>query len=197
MNIMNETIQNLTKAFIGESMARNRYTMYAKTAQKEGYPQISDIFLATADNERVHAKWLFRLINELKKKSSENLDEIHVEAAAPTTLGSTVDNLKSAIAGEHYENTIMYPDFAKTAEKEGFKEIAVRLRSIANAETHHEDRYATLLKKVQGKTVFKKNEKVRWICMKCGYVHEGKEPPAKCPACDHGKEEFEILCEKY
>ncbi|MDH4028491.1 MAG: rubrerythrin family protein, partial [Nitrospirota bacterium] len=121
---MNETIKNLTKAFIGESQARNRYTFYAKIALNEGYDQISELFLLTADNEREHAKWLFRLINALKKKSGENLDEIIVEAAAPTTLSNTIDNLKSAIAGEHYENTEMYPAFAAVAEKEGFPDIA-------------------------------------------------------------------------
>ena len=117
---MRKTIENLTKAFIGESQARNRYTFYSKIAQKEGFDQISEIFLITADNEREHAKWLFRLINELKKKSNEPLNEIIVEAAAPTVLGNTAENLKAAIEGEHHEYTKMYPEFADIAEKEGF-----------------------------------------------------------------------------
>ena len=194
---MEETIQNLAKAFIGESQARNRYTMYAKIAKREGYEQISEIFLVTADNEREHAKWLFRLINELKKKSSKEWDPIKVEAEAPTTLGSTTENLKAAIAGEHYENTEMYPGFADIAENEGFPDIAKRLRAISKAEEHHEDRYRRLLDQTEGKTVFKKDKKVQWVCRKCGYVHEGEEPPEKCPSCDHPKEYFELKCERY
>lgn len=194
---MNATIQSLTKAFIGESQARNRYTFYAKIAQKEGFDQIAEIFLLTAENEREHAKWLFKLINELKSKSNENLDEITVEAAAPTTLGSTVENLKAAIAGEHYETTTMYPEFADVAEKEGLSEIATRLRSIARAEAHHEKRYKRLLKEVEGGTLFKKDKKVSWVCRKCGYVHEGEEPPKKCPSCDHESNYFEIECEEF
>ncbi len=194
---MEETIQNLAKAFIGESQARNRYTMYAKIAQKEGYEQISEIFLLTADNEREHAKWLFRLINKLKEKSGKEWDPINVEAEAPTTLGTTAENLKAAIAGEHYENTEMYPDFACVAEEEGFNDIACRLRAIAKAEEHHEDRYKRLLDQVEGRTVFKKGKKVQWVCRKCGYVHEGEEPPGKCPSCDHPKEYFELKCECY
>lgn len=194
---MKETIENLTKAFIGESQARNRYTFYAKIAKKEGYEQISEIFLVTADNEREHAKWLFRLINELKKKSDEGLDEIKVEAVAPTILGNTIENLKSAIAGEHYEYTEMYPEFADIAKEEGFSEIADRLKAIAKAEEHHEERYKKLLRNVEGKTVFKKDERVKWVCRKCGYVHKGEEPPEKCPSCDHPSNYFQIKCEEY
>ncbi len=192
---MKNTIKNLTKAFIGESQARNRYTFYSKIAQNEGFEEIAGIFLITADNEREHAKWLFRLINELKKKSDENLDEITVEAAAPTTLGSTAENLKAAIAGEHYENTTMYPEFADVADKEGFREIAKRLGAISKAEEHHEERYRKLLKDVEGDTVFKKDKKVRWVCRKCGYTHEGETPPEKCPSCDHESNYFEVKCE--
>jgi len=192
-----ETIKNLTKAFIGESQARNRYTFYAKIAKKEGFEQISEIFLLTAENEREHAKWLFRLINELKKKSGEDMDEIVVEAAAPTTLGDTAENLKAAIAGENYENTKMYPEFADVAEKEGFTEIAKRLRAITIAEKHHEERYKKLLKEVEGKTFFKKDKKVYWVCRKCGYIHEGEEPPEVCPSCSHPKSYFELKCEEY
>ncbi|GBE17534.1 rubrerythrin-1 [archaeon BMS3Abin16] len=194
---MKETIENLTKAFIGESQARNRYTFYSKIAKKEGFEQIAELFLLTAENEKEHASWLFKLIQELKKKSSENLDEITVEAGAPTTLGTTGENLKAAIAGEHYEYTEMYPGFAGAAEKEGFSEIAERLRAIARAEKHHEERYKKILKEVEEGAVFKKEVKVSWVCRKCGYVHEGAQPPEKCPSCDHGSGYFQVECEEY
>ena len=194
---MEKTLENLTKAFIGESQARNRYTFYSKVAKKEGFPQISELFLKTADNEREHAKWLFRLINELKKKSGKPIDSIIVEAEAPTTLGNTVENLKSAIAGEHYENSEMYPEFAKVAEEEGYKDIAKRLRSISKAEEHHEARYIRLLEIVESGTAFEKTEEVTWICQKCAYTHQGTTPPEECPSCDHATKYFEILCEEY
>ena len=194
---MKNTIENLVKAFIGESQARNRYTFYAKIAKNEGYEQIAEILLITAENEKEHASNLFKLINELKKKSNEKLDEIKVEAAAPTVLGSTAENLKAAIAGENYENTKMYPEFAETAEKEGFPEIAERLRAIAKAEGHHEERYKKLLKEVNADTFFKKEKEVWWVCRECGYVHFGKEPPEECPSCDHLRRYFQLKCEEY
>jgi len=191
------TIKNLVKAFIGESQARNRYTFYAKIAKKEGFEQIAEIFLITAENEREHAKWLFRLINELKRKSNEEFEEIEVEVVAPTTLGNTKENLKAAIKGENYEYSKMYPEFADVAEKEGLEEIARRLRAIAIAEKHHEERYKKLLKEIEGNTVFKKEKKIYWVCRKCGYVHEGEEPPDECPSCSHPKNYFEKMCEEY
>jgi rubrerythrin len=194
---MKRTLENLAKAFIGESQARNRYTFYAKIAQKEGYDQIAEIFLITADNEREHAKWLFRLINELKEKSGESTNEINVKASTPTTLGSTTENLKAAIEGENYEYTKMYPEFASIAEEEGFPEIAARLRAIAKAEEHHEERYKKLLSEIESGTIFKKSKTVKWMCRKCGYVHEGPEPPEKCPSCNHGANYFQIKCEEY
>ena len=194
---MNETIKNLMKAFIGESQARNRYTMYSKVAKKEGYEQIADIFLVTADNEREHAKWNFQMMKQVKKKLKLEDDAITVDAEAPLVLDNTITNLKAAIAGENYENTIMYPEFADVAEKEGFPKIADRLRAIGVAEEHHEERYKKLLEQVEGKTVFKKDEKVKWVCRKCGYVHEGEEPPHTCPCCSHPHNYFEILCETY
>lgn len=194
---MKATIENLAKAFIGESQARNRYTFYSKIARKEGFEQIAGIFLVTTDNEKEHASWLFKLINELKKKSNENLDEINVEAVAPTILGNTAENLKAAIAGENYEHTKMYPEFADIAEKDGLPEIAKRLRAIAIAEKHHEERYRKLLKEVEAGTVFKKEKEVWWVCRECGYVHFGKEPPEKCPSCDHEKSFYQIKCEEY
>lgn len=194
---MDKTIKNLVKAFIGESQARNRYTFYSKIAKQEGYEQIAEIFLITAENEKEHANNLFKLINELKKKSSEKLDKIIVEASTPTILGSTAENLKAAIAGENYEHTQMYPEFAKVAEEEGYKEIAERLRAIAKAEEHHEERYQKLLKEVEAGTVFKKEKEVWWVCRECGYIHFGKEPPEKCPSCDHPRSYFQVKCEEY
>ncbi len=194
---MKETIQNLTKAFIGESQARNRYTFYSKIAGKEGYDQIAEIFLKTADNEREHAKWLFRMINDLKKKSDENLSEIIVEAAAPTTLSTTAENIKSAIAGEHYENTEMYPSFAETAEQENLPEIAKRIRAISKAEEHHEERYRKILKDIEDGTFFKKDTAKTWICRKCGYTHDDTTPPDECPSCNHPSSYFEVKNEDY
>ncbi len=194
---MKQTIENLAKAFIGESQARNRYSFYAKIAKKEGYEQIAEIFEVTADNEREHAKWLLRLLNELKKKSDEELKEINVEAAVPTTLGTTAENLKSAIEGEHYEHTEMYPEFADIAEQEGLPEIAARLRAIAVAEKHHKERFQKLLEEIEKDSVFKKEEKVYWICRKCGYVHSGERAPETCPSCSHPKNYFERMCETY
>ena len=194
---MSETIKNLAKAFIGESQARNRYTMYSKIAKKEGYEQIADIFLVTADNEREHAKWNFQMLKELRKKLKFEEEEISVDAAAPLVLDNTIANLKAAIAGENYEHTIMYPEFADIADKEGHSKIANRLRAIGRAEVHHEERYKKLLAQVEGKTVFRKTEKVQWVCRKCGYVHEGNEPPHSCPGCSHPHNYFELLCETY
>ena len=194
---MEETLKNLVKAFIGESQARNRYSFYAKTAREAGYEQLASIFLETAENEKEHAKRLFYYINELKKKSKQELKEIIVDAIAPLTWGDTIENLKAAIAGEHYENTIMYPEFAKTADKEKLPEIAKNLRFIALAEKHHEERYVQLLKVLESKSMFKKQEARFWVCKECGYVHFGKEPPDKCPACDHEKKYFQLKLEEY
>jgi len=194
---MKKTIENLVKAFIGESQARNRYTFYAKVAKKEDYEQIVEIFQITADNEKEHASNLFRLINELKKKTNEKLDKIEVEAEALTVLGSSAENLKAAITGENYEHTIMYPEFADAAEREGLPEIAARLRAIAKAEKHHEERYRKLLKQVEAGTFFKKEKEVWWVCRECGYIHFGKEPPKTCPSCDHSRSYFQLKCEEY
>jgi rubrerythrin len=190
---MSETLKNLTKAFIGESQARNRYTIYGKQAKKDGYPELEEIFNKTAENEREHAKWLFRMINQIK----ENDDEIIVDADAITILGDTADNLKSAIEGETFEAEEMYPEFADVAEKEGYSDIAARLRSIGKAEEHHEARFKDILSKVENKTFFKKDKEVTWECRKCAYTSKGQEPPAKCPSCDHPTEYFEVLCEKF
>jgi len=194
---MKKTLENLTKAFIGESQARNRYTFYAKIAKKEGYEQIAEVFQITADNEKEHAKRLFEHIQEVKEKLGEKENELVVEAGSPNTYGTTEENLKAAIAGENWEYTTMYPEFAEQAEKDGLQIIADRLRAIARAEVHHEERYKKILKEVQADTVFKKEEEKEWVCMECGYVHKGKTPPEKCPSCDHEKSYYQIKCEEY
>ncbi len=195
---MEKTLKNLAKAFIGESMARNRYTFYAKIAEKEGYHQIKEIFLITADNEREHAKWLFRMIDNVAKKIDANVSEILVETCpVPAGLGTTEENLKAAIAGEHYENTKMYPEFADVAESEGLSEVAERLRAIAVAEKHHEQRYQNLLNNLKNDTIYTKTTNVKWVCSKCGYVHEGTEPPDVCPSCGHPLQYFHLMCEEY
>ena len=192
-----ETLKNLGKAFIGESMARNRYSFYSKVALKEGFEQIGEIFLITAENERIHAKRLFEHIQELKGKESGKSQAMEVVAGVPMAFGGTAENLKAAIAGENYEHTKMYPEFAAVAEKEGFPKIAARMRAIAVAEKHHEERYKKLLKEVGSGTVFKKEKEAWWVCRECGYVHFGKEPPEKCPSCDHPKAFYQVKCEEY
>ncbi len=194
---MKQTLKNLAQAFIGESQARNRYSFYAKVAKKEGFEQIAEIFLITAENEKEHAKWLFRLINQLKEKEAEELEEIKVEGVVSTIFGDTKENLRAAIAGETYEYTEMYPQFAEIAEKENFPEIARRLRSIAIAEKHHKERFEALLNELEKGTLFKKDEEVWWVCRECGYVYFGKEPPEECPSCSHPQSFYQIKCENY
>ncbi len=194
---MSETIKNLAKAFVGESQARNRYTMYSKVAKKEGFEQIAEIFLITADNEREHAAKLFEEIQNLKKLPNESIEAIKIEAEAPTAYGATAENIKASIAGENWEHVTMYPEFAAVAEKEGYDKIAARLRAIAQAEEHHEERYKKLLEQVEAGTVFKKDEEVWWVCRECGYAHFGKEAPEKCPSCDHAQAYYQLKCEQY
>ena len=193
---MEQTLKNLCKAFIGESQARNRYTFYSKIAKKEGYEQIAEIFLITADNEREHAKKLFDHIQELKK-DAENPDEIQVESSVPTTFGTTIENLKAAINGENHEYTSMYPEFADTAKEENLLQISNRLRAIAIAEQHHEERFKKLLKQIKDATIFKKDKEIQWVCRECGYIHVGKEPQKNCPSCDHEKAFYQVKCEEY
>ena len=185
---MTETIKNLAKAFIGESQARNRYTYYASIAKKEGFEEISANFLLTADQEKEHAKVLMQFINELDSNSGET---IKVDADCATVMGDTIANLKAAIAGENHEHTSMYPEFADIAEKEGFSDIAVRLRNIARAEQNHEERYKKFLEHLENSTTFVRSEKVYWVCRNCGYVHEALNAPEECPACKHPKAYFE------
>jgi len=190
---MSKTLENLSKAFIGESQARNRYTIYSKIAKKEGYEQISAVFLETADQEREHAKWLFRMINEIKENSSP----VAVDSAVETTMGTTQENLQSAISGENYEYESMYPEFARIADEEGYPEIANRLRAIAVAEEHHEERFKKLLGVLENGSVFEKEEEVVWVCRKCGHVHTGKNAPNQCPSCGHPQGYFQVKSEEY
>jgi len=179
-----QTEKNLLTAFAGESQARNRYTYFASQAKKEGYEQIRAIFEETASQEKEHAKREFKFLQG---------GEVEIAAAFPAgVIGNTLENLKAAAAGEHYETTEMYPEFAETAEKEGFKEIANVFRNIAVAEKRHEDRYVALAKNIQEGRAFKREKPVRWVCRNCGYVHEGPEAPEKCPACAHPQAYFEL-----
>ncbi len=184
-----ETEQCLLKAFAGESQARNRYTYFASQAKKEGLEQMAAIFTETANQEKEHAKRLFKLLEG---------GEVEITAAFPAgVIGSTLENLKASAAGEHYENTEMYPDFAAIAEKEGFNDIAAIFEAIAIAEKQHEKRYLALAKNIEGNQVFKREQKVLWQCRNCGFVFEGAEAPRACPACAHPQAYFELLGENY
>jgi rubrerythrin len=184
------TEKNLLAAFAGESQARNRYTYAASVAKKEGYLQIAELFLETAENEKEHAKRFFKFLEG-------GMVEITAKYPAGVT-GTTAENLKAAAAGEHEEWTELYPAFAKIAKEEGFPEVSAAFTLIAKAEKAHEDRYLKLLASVEGKTVFAKAEKgTQWKCRNCGYVHEGPEAPGKCPACLHPQEYFEVKNENY
>ena len=173
---MSKTEENLKAAFAGESQARNMYTYFAKVARKEGYHYIAKIFEETAINEMRHAKDEFALLGG---------------------IGDTVANLKEAIAGEHYETTTMYPEFAAAAKEEGNKEAAILFKMIARVEAEHRNRYRKLLEMVENGTVFKRDEPIRWKCAVCGYIHEGTEPPAKCPCCKHPREYYEPECMEF
>ena len=186
-----QTEINLLKAFAGESQARNRYTYFASKAKKEGYIQIQSIFEETANHEKEHAKRLFKYL--------ESGEELEITAAFPAgTIGITMENLKESAAGENHEHSTMYPEFAVTANKEGFTDIAATFKSIAVAELYHEQRFLALLENIKKDQVFKKEKSVTWRCRNCGYTHEGKEPPSNvCPACAHAKAYFELTPENY
>ena len=184
-----KTEVNILTAFAGESQARNRYTYFASQAKKEGYVQIAAIFEETANQEKEHAKRLFKLLEG---------GEVEITGAFPAgVIGATLENLKASADGENYEHTQMYPGLAKTALEEGFDSIAVIFEAIAVAEKQHEKRYNTLAANIEAGRVFKKDEKVVWRCRNCGYLHEGTEAPNVCPACDHPKDHFELLGENY
>ena len=167
---MSKTKENLQAAFAGESQARNKYTFFAQIARKEGYHYIAKIFEETADNERRHAKDHLKMLDG---------------------IGDTAANLKEAMGGEDYEVESMYPEFAKAAEEEGETQAAILFKQIAKIESHHRARYKKLLEMVEAGTVYKREESIKWKCSVCGYVHEGTEPPPKCPACKHPKEHYE------
>lgn len=184
-----KTEKNLLTAFAGESQARNRYTYFSSQAGKESYQQIMGVFLETADNEKEHAKRLFKFLEG---------GEVEIEASFPAGLiGDTKENLQVAAAGENYEHTEMYPEFANVAEKEGFQKIASVFRAIAVAERQHEKRYLNLLENIEKDRVFKRERVVKWKCRNCGYLHEGTEAPEECPACAHSRSYFELLGENY
>lgn len=184
-----QTEKNLLTAFAGESQARNRYTYFASQAKKEGFVQMAFIFEETANQEKEHAKRLFKFLEG---------GEATVTASFPAgIIGSTLENLKEAAAGENYEHTEMYPGFAKTALAEGFTEIANVFSAIAVAEKQHEKRYRDLAANIEGGRVFKREEMEVWRCRNCGYLHEGTEAPNKCAACAHPQAHFELLGENY
>jgi len=184
-----QTEKNILTAFAGESQARNRYSYFASQAKKDGYVQMSAIFEETANQEKEHAKRLFKLLQG---------GELEISAGFPAgVIGTTLENLKESAGGENYEWTEMYPGFAKTARDEGFKDIAIIFNSIAVAEKQHEKRYLDLAGNIEAGRVFKREEKVVWRCQNCGYLHEGNEAPEVCPACAHEKEHFELLGENY
>ena len=171
-----KTEKNLWEAFAGESQARNKYTYFASTAKKEGYEQISALFLKTAENEKEHAKLWFKELGE---------------------LGATTDNLLHAAEGENFEWTDMYEGFAKTAEEEGFPELAAKFRGVAAIEKHHEERYRALLKNVETARVFEKSEVKVWECRNCGHIVVGTKAPQICPVCAHPQSYFEVNAENY
>jgi len=184
-----KTEQNLLKAFAGESQARNRYEFFVKVAQNEGYQQIASIFQKTADQEKQHAKRFFKFLQG---------GEVEITAAYPAgKIGTTIENLKAAAAGENEEWTKLYPQFGEIAKEEGFPEISAAFKMIAKVEAEHEKRYLKLLKNIEDGTVFEKKTKVKWVCRNCGYVHEGEKALETCPACLHPKAFFEVYDENY
>ena len=189
-----KTMQNLMNSFAGESQARNRYSFFAGIARKAGYQQMSAIFQDTADNEKEHAKIFYK---HLVEKLGKAVAMVNVQASYPVILGDTEANLASAIAGENEEWTMLYPEGAKTADAEGFPEIAESFRQIAEAEKEHEKRYQALKNNIANATVFKKAKPVKWRCRNCGRVIEAAEAPAVCPTCNHPQEYFEVIAENY
>ena len=184
-----QTEKNLIASFAGESQARNRYTYFASQARKDNYMQIADIFEETANQEKEHAKRFFQFLEG---------GEVEVKAKFPAgVIGTTQDNLKAAAAGEHYEYTEMYPGFAKIAREEGFEGIAMVWQAISVAEKQHWKRYVDLAANIEKVRVFKRDAKVIWRCRNCGYLHEGPEAPAACPACAHPQAYFELLGENW
>jgi rubrerythrin len=189
-----KTAENLMKAFAGESQARNRYSFYSRIAEKEGFYQIGAIFSETADNEKEHAKLFFKAL----LSHGMNGETVMLNGAGyPVAMDSTLKNLEYAANGENEEWSVLYPEFAKTAASEGYKDVATLFTMVAGVEKHHEERYRRLWQNVQDLVVFKKNGKVMWKCRNCGFVFESIEAPALCPVCLHPQAYFEVLCENY
>ena len=183
------TEQNLLKSFAGESQARNRYTYFASVAKDEGYRQIEAIFQETADQEKEHAKRFFKFLEG---------GDLEITASYPAgVIGTTAENLKAAADGEHCEAEELYPEFAKVAEEEGFKEIATAYHNIIKAEKEHERRYLKLLERVESGKFFERDKEIYWQCRNCGFVVKAKKAPAECPACDHPQEHFEPMRDNY
>jgi rubrerythrin len=183
------TEKNLLASFAGESQARNRYTYFAGKAREEGYMQIADIFAETADQEKEHAKRFFKFLEG---------GEVEITAAFPAgVIGTTLENLKAAAAGEHFEHTEMYPEFARIAREEGFEAAAMVWENVSVAEKQHEKRYNDLAANIEAGRVFKRDEEVVWRCRNCGYLHVGTEAPEMCPACAHPQAYFELLGENW
>lgn len=184
-----KTERNILTAFAGESQARNRYTYYASKARDEGFMQISAVFEETANQEKEHAKRLFKLLQG---------GEVEIQASFPAgVIGTTLENLRESAGGENHEWTDMYPSFAVVAKEEGFDEIAAIFEAIAVAEKQHEKRFLGLLANVESGRVFKRAKSTSWVCRNCGYRHEGEEAPEECPACNHPQAYFEILAENW
>ncbi len=184
-----QTEKNLLTSFAGESQARMRYTYFASVAKKEGYEQIAAIFTETADQEKEHAKRMFKWLEG---------GMVEITASYPAgIISTTLENLKAAAAGEHEEWSLDYPKFAQVAAEEGFPEIAAMYRAISIAEKGHEERYQAFVKNIEEGKVFAKDEEIVWQCRNCGYIHTGKEAPAMCPACAHPQAHFEVKKENY
>jgi rubrerythrin len=184
-----KTEKNLLAAFAGESQARNRYTYFASDARKEGFEQIANIFLETAENEKEHAKIFFKHLEG---------GDVEITAAYPAgVIGNIKSNLEAAAAGENMEWTTLYANFAKIAREEGFLEVAISFEQISKVEKFHENRYRKLIANIAGNEIFKKKTTVKWHCTNCGYVHEGPEAPKECPACKHPQSYYEVLAENY
>lgn len=188
-----QTAKNLMKSFAGECQARTRYTYYSSIAKKEGYVQISNIFMETAEQEKEHAKKFYKFLKE------DFIDEdIEIQASYPVSFHEeTAKNLKAAANGENEEWTKLYPEFAKVAREEGFNNIAIAFEKILEVEKRHEMRYKKLLSNIENGTIFKKDEVVMWKCNNCGYIYEGEEAPKACPACAHPQGYFEVFIENY
>lgn len=184
-----QTEKNLLKSFAGESQARSRYVFFASVAKKEGFEQISAIFLETAGNEKEHAEVFFKHLEG---------GDVEIHASYPAgKIGTTAENLLAAAEGEKLEWGTLYPNFEETSRKEGFEEIADSFKEISEVEKNHEKRYRKLLENVKNNNVFKRDKVVKWKCRNCGYIHEGKEAPKECPACKHAQSYYELFIENY